>query len=578
MAITVSLATSRVTGVAPLSVHFNATGTTSTVTTRPFHELTFDWDMDDNLRHASSAVAAHVYRTPGTYTVRLLVAEPDGSFVTQNVVITVTDPDVVFAGTKTICFSNTADFTGAPAGATQVTTSSFNTVMSYYATDRRLLMKRGDSFLQTSGVTCAGTGAPVSIGAFGTGTNPDVRGIFDNNPIVQVQTDDSVVQIGNGGSTIECDDLRFVDVEFDYINGGTPGKLFNLSYRGDDLLFSHIRASEFSQCYGFGHETPDFFAVDICHGVCIANCDHPGGTQYGAYFSARDGAILNCNFADITTEHLLRFPFGERVVVSGCNLANAQADKLSIKLHSKSHVDATTTSRHYVIQGNYFTHRTAWCMAFGSASSGQDNRVEDVIVERNDLEVLHRDNAYPTPIQVNNDGCTIRNNRFIVNDSTNLLEIQWVRVDQIGAGTPNPRDVVFYHNTLHTTEVLANTRMIHVAASDTSVLVRNNLLYCPNATSTSVSGGSPVTASNNLEDVDPLFVSATDWNLQATSPAIGYGTPVPVLDDYDAIGHDIRDLVAPDAGAFEYSVGGGGGPAPGGRRQTRMTSGLGIGV
>ncbi|MEK7706276.1 MAG: MopE-related protein, partial [Myxococcota bacterium] len=92
--LSVSLVAARTSGVAPLAVFFDASGTTDTaVTSRPFHELEYRWDFGDpaggatwayGARPGSSSknvalgpVAAHVFESPGTYTVALSVF--DGS-------------------------------------------------------------------------------------------------------------------------------------------------------------------------------------------------------------------------------------------------------------------------------------------------------------------------------------------------------------------------------------------------------------------------------------------------------------------------------------------------------------------
>jgi len=555
--VTISIATTRTSGVAPMNVHFDATGTTASGVSRPFHHLHYRWDWDDSNETYSKGktgpIAVHVFDQPGSYTVTLTVTDPlTGASASDTVDITVTDADTVFAGTDTVCVSTSGTFTGAPSGATQVTSSDFDSVMTtHYASGKRVLFRRGETFVASAGVTLdSDTGASL-IGAFGTGTSPDARGIFTNNPIIDVQHTASVIQVGSTDD--ECNDLRVMDLEFDP-PASSAGRLFSLGYRGDDLLFYRIRAAGFSQMYGFGHETPDFFSVDICAGLCIANCDHPSGTQYGAYFSARDGAVLNSLFHSITTEHLLRFPFNERLVVSGCDFDDAESDKHSIKLHSKDYSTAADTTSHVVISDNTFVHNTAWCVGVGSASASQDNRVEDVLIERNDFDCKYRDTAYPVPLTIWNKGTTIRNNRFLVTDATSLVDVQCIRVEQRGTITPDPEDIEVYHNTLYTSESLTgDAELVSVADYGTgNCLVRNNLLYCPNATTTTMTSGVSITASNNLEDTDPSFVSGTDWSLQSGSAAIGYGTAVPVGDDFDSYAGNTRDSTTPDAGAFEF--------------------------
>ncbi|MBP7822680.1 MAG: hypothetical protein KA034_02610, partial [Candidatus Moranbacteria bacterium] len=46
--ITPSLSPSRTSGVAPLSVFFDASGTTASTTTLPFHELDYSWNFGDD--------------------------------------------------------------------------------------------------------------------------------------------------------------------------------------------------------------------------------------------------------------------------------------------------------------------------------------------------------------------------------------------------------------------------------------------------------------------------------------------------------------------------------------------------
>jgi chitodextrinase len=159
--ITPSIAPTRLSGVAPLAVSFDATGTTASSTSRPFHELEYRWDFGDpggspvsgttwnagsrpglsSRNAATGPVAAHVFETPGNYTVVLNVFDGTNAASTS-VNITVQDPNVVYAGTNTICFSTSGNFSGCPAGASTITTSNWLTVRSSLATNRRLLLRR----------------------------------------------------------------------------------------------------------------------------------------------------------------------------------------------------------------------------------------------------------------------------------------------------------------------------------------------------------------------------------------------------------------------------------------------------
>ena len=68
---------SRTRGVAPLAVFFDASQTTSVSYPKSFHHLHYAWDFSDpgsRRPQATGPVAAHVFESPGTYTVNLTVS------------------------------------------------------------------------------------------------------------------------------------------------------------------------------------------------------------------------------------------------------------------------------------------------------------------------------------------------------------------------------------------------------------------------------------------------------------------------------------------------------------------------
>src|SRR5438309_1319360 len=131
-AIQISLVPARTSGVAPLAVFFDATGTTdSSETSSPFHDLDYAWNFGDpgagtwaygsgnsvdscgggmggqqsycgaiwntSKNLAYGATAAHVFEAPGNYLVTLTVTGPSGPVSTQTT-ITVQDPAIIFGG------------------------------------------------------------------------------------------------------------------------------------------------------------------------------------------------------------------------------------------------------------------------------------------------------------------------------------------------------------------------------------------------------------------------------------------------------------------------------------------------
>jgi hypothetical protein len=231
-AITLSTVPSRFTGVAPLSVFFDATGTTATSTTQPFHELEYRWDdgsgngfgdtgsgnwgdktsgssgtgSNTSRNIARGAVASHVYEQPGVYTVTLHVT--DGTHTVSNscAQIVVQDPNAVFSENNTICFANGTDFTGCPVGATQVTTSNFVTAIStYQATGKRLLFRRGNAFSAATFAIINKTG-PGIIGAFGTASVA---------PLVNMAASTKSIFQLSSPTTPGIADWRIMDIDLD---------------------------------------------------------------------------------------------------------------------------------------------------------------------------------------------------------------------------------------------------------------------------------------------------------------------------------------------------------------------------
>jgi PKD repeat protein len=125
---------SRVQGVAPLAVFFDAINVPGVAqppvvnSRREYADYNYTWNFNDpasgtwatsgrSKNEADGYVAAHVFETPGTYTVTLSVKNGISVDETHQVTITVEDPDTVYAGGATICVSSTSVFTGCPAGA-----------------------------------------------------------------------------------------------------------------------------------------------------------------------------------------------------------------------------------------------------------------------------------------------------------------------------------------------------------------------------------------------------------------------------------------------------------------------------
>ena len=88
------------------------------------------------------------------------------------------------------------------------------------------------------------------------------------------------------------------------------------------------------------------------------------------------------------------------------------------------------------------------------------------------------------------------------------------------------------------------------AKTVTGIDIMNNLLYTITNTNYEFTGATVTddVYSDNILATDPLFLSTTDFHLQAGSPAINAGVYVNLTTDYD--GQPVAN--PPEIGAFEY--------------------------
>jgi hypothetical protein len=182
--------------VAPCAVVFDATGTTNGAVSDPLMDCLYSWDYGDTAKDGEKwaygarpgtqsknkdlgIVGGHVYDVPGTYTITLTVLDNYGNINTTTQQIIVSDPDIVFSGDKTICVSNDTDFTGAPEGSTQITSSSYSSVyeanIPALSSEKRLLFKCDGVFDIDSIINSKSGVSKLQFGSFGSGAKPEFR-------------------------------------------------------------------------------------------------------------------------------------------------------------------------------------------------------------------------------------------------------------------------------------------------------------------------------------------------------------------------------------------------------------------
>jgi hypothetical protein len=309
-------------GVAPLGVIFDATGTThadSGIDT--FRSIAYSHDFGDSGAgswtyygvdsdknvHRGGPLTAHVYETPGTYTYKVRGLDANGNVDQQEITITVTDPDTVYAGTDTICISTGTDMTGAPAGATQLTNQ---TSWPAESDNKRYLLRRGDDFSSFGAWSISGrTG--VYIGAYGSGAKPIMdrfTGTYSYCRRVDLDMRSSLV--GTKGTGTIGEDLGTGSYNVYCRNEWSNGALFAvIGSDGGDT--------------GKARQGVVFYDCSVASTAST----YPNNTGYGMYFVAGSYfAFLGWSFNSNLNYHPIRIPRGYKGVFQHCLCAVTNGD------------------------------------------------------------------------------------------------------------------------------------------------------------------------------------------------------------------------------------------------------------
>lgn len=562
-----SLVPARTSGVAPLSVFFDASGTTDAGVSRPFHELEYTWSFGDtnagtwsygtrvgaSKNAATGPVAAHVFETPGTYTVSLTVF--DGTYsATTSTTITVLDPEVVFAGANTVCFSTSANYAGCPAGATQVQSSDFDAAINtHHNTNRRLLFRRGETFTASASGTIDKTG-PGIIGAYGSGTARPIAKIVAGGafPIIQL----------SGPATPGIGDWRVMDFEIDGssvlssdVSGigafGGFNQFLGLRLNIHDIWRGVAAGTSILDWWNNngspGHTIFDQWAVVDSTITALPGCNSPGNYNCD-WRILLDAARVNIQGNSLDNQdtggsHVIRSGYIGKGVIANNTLARAGDFQLAIKLHAAGWAIAgvanpggvgTYTEQVVIADNKIIGGINPWTISLGPQDEISDERARDIIVERNWFTA---GSASQLHMHINSSETTIRNN---ICDLSGGAYHTCVGVDRWGI-TPAPVNVRVYNNTMYSGSTGDFVGVEIGTAADT--IVRNNLASAPNATGpVMISGaGTGLVQSNNLLNNTPsaLFVSVApsvpaDFRLRALpNPARDTGlATVPVLSDF----------------------------------------------
>lgn len=392
--ITASLVASRTSGPAPLAVFFDATGTTHTDgSINTFRSIGYSFNfgetglgnwafsgIDKNV-HRGGPLCAHTFETPGTYTVKVKGRDASGNTHQTSVTITVTDPDVVYSGTNTVCISTNTDTTGAPAGAQLLTNQ---TSWPTRSNGKRYLLRAGQSFASCGAWTFNNL-TDAQLGKFGAGANPIVSNLCGQagtgTPTQWAErcVAYDIVSSGSGNSDLPSVDLLFLRCSWDSgaASAGNP-----ISFSIGNLI-SHE-----------WNNTPSlrpYLKWPI--GMALIECTIVGG-QYNVFgYIGRYASIMGCDIQD-TWFHNVRLTAvykdffahnSAKIIDQNLHHFKIQATGLD-PYDDDLNVTTEPISQYFLLSNNSIGDASAtnvWAIGIGPQNTTAQEGLQDWIVENN---------------------------------------------------------------------------------------------------------------------------------------------------------------------------------------------------
>lgn len=546
----------RTSGVAPLAVFFDAVDTSPSGTASPFtwrsnvfqpsdYEATqYTWDFGDpssgtwaqtgkSKNSATGYTAAHVYESPGTYTVSLGITDSSGTVRTYSQTITVS----AFSGTTyyvSAAGSDTAN--GTSTSSPFRTVDHAMTVALSTAGPVQVLFRRGDTFA-VSGAYAIAKAGPGIIGAYGSG----------NRPVLNVAElgDTNVFSPRGAGADWRIMDLDMVGPSLTTATGpiGPPP-----DQQAVNMLVLRLRARTWNVGIGWGNWTSIYATPHDA--MFVVDCDSPGNGAYGYYVGGRRLALLGNVGSDPGQTHVARVWQAHKAVISNNAFLRPGGQRHALKLHGPTQGDGEPETRWVSITDNRFeaSDTSQWTVSMGPQNGTSNEPVSHLVYERN----WHT--ATPTvtaDIESSASNATIKNNVFVATGSQYYTGILYQR----RGIEPVPTNVRILNNTFYKGDANSETYAFDIGSVVLNCTVRNNLLATQSGGTVALlrsSGGSGWVFDHNLATTSPAFTNAAGgvFTLTASSPAANTGATLPeVRLDYAWTARPAGS--AYDVGAFE---------------------------
>jgi PKD repeat protein len=535
-------------------VFFHAEGTTATGLDRDeaFLFLDYHWTFDDptsghwrtgalaktrtpqskNVEY--SPTAGHLFETPGNYTVRLTVCNSAGDDCdTDTHLVTVADPDRVYAGNSTVCVSSptpVAGRDGCPAGAKVYNSLDFDDLFNNSAgcnadeptSHVRCLLRRGKTYTASQQIEFY-SNRGVQVGAYGaSGADPVVRfgrfALFDDHgdwadwTFYDLKLSSLNVVDTFGVNTVHEAPVHLALIR---ITDDGSGNLLKMSSGGNDGSRDHSGVYVYECSRTDHYVAPDNTVENFIYGP-VRNFWYAGNTV---------GDPTNDGVGNDPRQDGMRLPNVQRAFL-GHNIyhyGSGNGEEL-IKIHNthKGAFGGSNVSTHSVVfADNELLHggEDGWRVAFGTVSgspSGVGELCEHFVIERNwyhsDEYVGSMDSSTNVFMMGNMKNVMIRNNIVdcsATNDTTHrgcLLAYANYRNETLAP----PTNTYIFNNTVahFGTAETCSVGVANVQSGSRNIDARANLVHAGGtATSHMWRGQGPTTDIDNLDASSNPFVS-----------------------------------------------------------------------
>lgn len=575
-------------GLAPFGLVFDGAQTTCTdPTVRTFHDLTYLIDFGDGTsatytsgefagltknRDQGAPVFAHVYETPGSYVAKMWALDNGTLYGPSSFPVTVTDPDVFFAGAATIAVSDNGDFSWAPAGHTPIAQSDVYLALSNAAvtSNKRVMLRPGGSY------TCSASSNKSNLKNFvfasATTTKAVITATANNVTVLSAFSGGG--NPANNGNNWRVHDIDFRGGGFTGVRGFNTGILpvatgdANINNYADGNITAHRILGDglFSTVWINGLNC-------VTSQVTSTNTTGSSGGMPIYQAGAVRTAVIDCDLDNgHGGEHVMRSQGADFNVILSNRFARPASAKAYLTVRGWGVASNSTPmdSVKHAVRGNTFdgtvqTVATAIYTDIAPQNTSRNEPVKDVVWEGNHYPGCQADRA----LNVCARDVTVRNNVF--------RYVQ--RALSAGSGiavqiaNPNATMTALTDNVrvIGNTAYSSGTDGFSFATIQSAVVnpyVCNNIAYAPLSTKTGENNGTAPTffgpsstlpgtliqgnnsTNANVKSLDPLFVNTATkagFKLQAGSPYKNFGA------DYkaraDAMGY-LKGAAPIDAGAL----------------------------